>query len=68
LAILLPATVGGVWQIVVDNQMGVFNFQTPAAGGLGYSFNFTSPTNRCDDLLGFNKLVYLAVNDVIVAP
>jgi hypothetical protein len=40
-------------------------FQTPAAGGSGYSFNFTS-ASRCNDLLGFNKLVYLAVNDVIV--
>jgi hypothetical protein len=68
LANLLTATVGGVRQVIVDNQLGVFSFHTPAAGGSGYSFNFPSPTNRCNDLLGFNNLVYLAVNDVIAAP
>jgi hypothetical protein len=65
LAALLTATVGGVWGIVVNPLLGTFQFQTPAAGGSGYSFNFTS-ASRCNDFLGFNKLVYLAVNDVIV--
>jgi hypothetical protein len=62
---LLTATVGGVGAVVIDPLLGAFRFQTPAAGGSGYSFNFTS-ASRCNDLLGFNKLVYLAVNDVIV--
>jgi hypothetical protein len=65
LAALLTATVGGVWGVVVNLLLGTFQFQTPAAGGSGYFFNFTS-ASRCNDFLGFNKLVYLAVNDVIV--
>jgi hypothetical protein len=65
LAALLTATVGGVWGVVVNPLLGTFQFQTPAAGGSGYSFNFTS-ASRCNDFLGFKKLVYLAVNDVIV--
>jgi hypothetical protein len=65
LAALLTASVGGVWGVVVNSLLGTFQFQTPAAGGSGYSFNFTS-ASRCNDFLGFNKLVYLAVNDVIM--
>jgi hypothetical protein len=65
LAALLTATVGGAWGVVVNPLLGAFQFQIPAAGGSGYSFNFTS-ASRCNDLLGFNKLIYLAVNDVIV--
>jgi hypothetical protein len=65
LEILLTVVVGGVWAVVVDPLLGTFQFQTPAAGGSGYSFNFTS-ASRCNDFLGFHKLVYVAVNDVIV--
>jgi hypothetical protein len=61
----LTASVGGVWGVVVNPLLGTFQFQTTAAGGSGYSFNFTS-VSRCNDFLGFNKLVYLAVNDVIM--
>lgn len=65
---LLTTIVGGVWLVVIDARQGVFNFRTPAAGGSGYSFNFITQNNRCQDLLGFNKGVYVAINDVIVAP
>jgi hypothetical protein len=48
LEILLTVVVGGVWAVVVDPLLGAFQFQTPAAGGSGYSFNFTS-ASRCND-------------------
>jgi len=68
LANLLTNTVGGAWQVVLDNQRGSFVFRTPAAGGSGYSFNFVTIDNRCNELLGFNKATYTANGDVIAAP
>ncbi len=63
---LLNNTVGGNWQVVLDDQRGSFIFRAPAAGG--FSFNFVTIDNRCHELLGFDKAVYVAANDVILAP
>jgi len=75
LASLLTSVVTGVWTVAVSNLTGALTITTPSTGpGSSYKFDFSSPSNRCSDLLGFNKVVLNSVkpsgspNEVIYAP
>ena len=76
LTALLFAVIPSIaWNVQVSNQLGVLIFTTPGvAAANSYNFDFTSPTSRCNELLGFNKAVYSstklagATYETIVAP
>lgn len=72
---LLTNNVGGAWNVGINGLTGALGFSTPglAVGG-SYRFDFTSPSNRCNELLGFDKGFFVSgklppdISEWIIAP